>query len=275
MKSPMPMLAEIDDPPRPRWPGVLKGLLIAGPLVIATAVWGLPRARAVIIEGASNVDARIEVEGAYMQGLCTDAIVLGRDERLCKCVLGSEEPGVDCVGAFQTWTIARQIDQCAVPANNERALSFCACVDTLKTDLSGLERVAENEEARRLIVANYSNCAKLEDALFLPELSELKKARKVCRKKGALEGFEAYCQCKSAIESELESIEDSSDNALARAAVVDRFSTCTPLFAQGMIDRKALLAAKAAENGNESGSAATPNSNPEADANLGQDEPQE
>ncbi len=163
------MMADLDDPPRPRWPGFLLGLAIALPFGAAIA-WGLlPFLYGQLTGGAADYDARLRQEDAYMQGVCTNAMLLARDETLCECVMAIEFPSLDCRPEFLAWTLARQVEQCASPATREQAVSFCACVETVADNAAS----AEDDEAARQAVQRYAGCTELDGALSLPPVEAL------------------------------------------------------------------------------------------------------
>lgn len=157
-------------PPPPRTKGVFIGIAIAAPLTLLFFGVVLPYFYSMIVGGAANLDQRVALEGEYMQRLCSEALVLKRDETLCKCALASELPGIDCRPQFDAWTFARQQEQCSKAELQEQALSFCTCVTTLAEQ----HQSSKSAEERAKIVGRYPKCAELEDALFLPEIETLK-----------------------------------------------------------------------------------------------------
>ncbi len=165
----MPMLADLDDPPRSQVPGVLLGILIVAPFVAVAAYFGLPALRAAVVGAMDDYDDRLRKEDAYMKAVCADAMILERDEELCQCVLAIDYPSLDCRAPFLAWSLERQFESCADPQTRESAISFCACVETLHEELEGTEDHAE----RRQIQHRYGNCAELEGALYLPEVEQL------------------------------------------------------------------------------------------------------
>jgi len=166
----MPMLAELDDPPRSRWPGFLVGLLVALPFAAAIAWALLPFLYGQLTGGAEDFDARLRQEDAYMQGLCTDAMLLARDEELCECALAIEFPSLDCRPQFMAWTLARQQEQCAQPELRAEAVSFCACVEAVAENA---DEAADGETSRKAI-QRYTACTELDDAMSLPTLDALR-----------------------------------------------------------------------------------------------------
>ena len=165
----MPMMADLDDPPRSRWRGLLIGLLVALPFGAALA-WGLlPFLYGQLTGGAADFDARLRQEDAYMQGLCTEAMVLPRDESLCECVLAIEYPSLDCRPQFLAWTLERQAERCSDDAVRADSVSFCACVEAVTDKVSE----AEDDAAARQAAQRYAACTELEDTFALPSIAEL------------------------------------------------------------------------------------------------------
>ncbi|MHC4393105.1 MAG: hypothetical protein ACYTFT_07940 [Planctomycetota bacterium] len=165
----MPMMADLQDPPRSRARGFLIGLTVAVPLVLLIGLWLLPFLHAQLVGGAEDFDARLRQEDAYMHGVCNEALVVDRDEALCSCALGAEFPSLDCRAPFMRWSLDRQSEQCADTSIAAEAVSFCACVDAL------IEMVesAPDEKTARQTVQRYARCAELEDAIYLPTLDQL------------------------------------------------------------------------------------------------------
>lgn len=165
----MPMLADIDDPPRSRMRGLLVGVLVAVP--VAGLVLGvlMPSLVNAVLGGAQSIDDRARMEGAYMQAVCTQTMELPRDESLCECVLATEFPALDCQAPFIAWSVDRQGEHCAVPENEKAALSFCTCVKTV----SELMAAAPDEAAVIKAAQAYPNCQALPDAVYLPTIEEL------------------------------------------------------------------------------------------------------
>ena len=220
------MLADIEDPPHSIWPGLLKGFLIAAPIIGTIAYFALPSAYSMIMQGAASTDQRVALEGNYMQEVCSSAMVLARDESMCKCALASEDPGIDCQAPFLRWTIARQGEQCMNPELHAESLGFCSCVETIVGDIAALDPGPESTTERAGLMSNYRNCAKLGDSMQLPEIEMLAFPRKVCKGKRSTQGFEAYCECQRALESELKQLPDAGEEADARRGVTDRYSAC-------------------------------------------------
>ncbi len=161
----MPMLADIDDPPRSRVPGLIVGVLVAAPIVAMFATWFIPAFVGTILGGARDLDARLRETDAYMRELCDGAIDLERDEALCGCVIGVEFPSLDCRPHFNEWALELQSDRCADETTHDESLSFCSCVDALRDKMDG---AGEDSDARRSAANAYENCEALDDALLLP-----------------------------------------------------------------------------------------------------------
>ena len=166
------MLADLDDPPKSRWPSLLFGVVIAVPLAGSFLFFALPALRQAIVGGSQSLDARLRQEDAYMKTVCAEALVLERDEQLCKCAMAVEFPSLDCQAPFHEWTLHRQHEQCQDPVMGEQALSFCACVNSLEQQIATPE-IASDPKKRRQRIARYSSCTELSDALFLPPIEAL------------------------------------------------------------------------------------------------------
>lgn len=165
----MPMLADIEDPPRSRLPGLVIGVLLALPVAGAVVIWVLPALVAAVLGGSENLDERLELESAYMNAVCTQAMELPRDESLCECVLATEYPALDCQGRFLQWSIDRQAAACADAQTHEAALSFCTCVETIVSNVAEApDPAAADTEAQA-----YRNCQALPDAIYLPTIEAL------------------------------------------------------------------------------------------------------
>ena len=164
------MLADIDDPPRSRVPGMLLGVLLAAPVVAAFAAWVIPTFVGTILGGARDLDARLRATDRYMNELCSGQIDVERDEGLCGCVWGVEFPSLDCRPHFNAWATELQQTRCDEGDTRKSSLSYCTCVDALadKMDAAG-DDVAE----RRSAANAYENCEALDDALELPPAAEL------------------------------------------------------------------------------------------------------
>jgi hypothetical protein len=165
----MPMLADLDDPPKSRWPGMLLGLALALPLVGAFVVWLLPMLVGAILGGAESIDERLRLEDGYMTAVCTTVLDVERDQALCGCVLGTEFPSLDCQAPFLAWSVERQAEHCAVPDNHAAALSFCSCVDVITEKMAA----APDRDAAVLEAQAYRNCQALPDAVYLPDVEAL------------------------------------------------------------------------------------------------------
>lgn len=166
----MPMLADLDHPPRSRTRDLLVGGAVALVIVSLVVLLLLPRLVAVIVGNASDYDQRLRAEDAYMQTLCTEALVLARDEALCKCVLAVEVPSLDCRQPFLRWSLDRHHEACADPETHKRSLTFCTCIDTLAEKIPATE--AQGAEAGPEI-QRVGKCLELPDAFPLPDLAAL------------------------------------------------------------------------------------------------------
>lgn len=164
----MPILAHLDDPPRPRWPGILIGLAIALPIAGVFVAWVIPALVDSILGGARDLDSRLRAEDGYMQSLCSEALDEQRDGGLCGCVLGTEYPSLDCQLPFRAWTLARQVEACGDATAREASKSFCACVDVIAQ-----KAASATPEDRDGEIANYENCRALPDAIYLPSVDAL------------------------------------------------------------------------------------------------------
>ncbi|MBL4684192.1 MAG: hypothetical protein JKY37_06360 [Nannocystaceae bacterium] len=162
------MLAEIDDPPRSRVPGMILGLIVAAPFAAILLMWFIPTVVGAILGGAENIDRRLNLESDYMQTVCGEALDLGRDEAMCQCALATEHPSLDCQGPFLIWSVARQVEYCSDEAPREAAVSFCACVDAVSEAMAAVEPDERGTKAQA-----YRNCQALEDAAFLPTIEQL------------------------------------------------------------------------------------------------------
>lgn len=164
------MLADIDDPPKSRLPGLLIGTLIATPIVLAFALWVVPSFVGAILGGARDLDARLRVTDEYMQDLCSGRFNEDRDGLLCGCTLGVEFPSLDCRPHFNKWAVELQGARCEDEATYEEATSYCVCVETIAGKVAAAGDEVENQRA----AANaYENCEALPDAIALPPASEL------------------------------------------------------------------------------------------------------
>jgi len=189
----MPMLADIDDPPRSRLSGFLTGALIGLPVVGLIAWLILPSLQGAILGGARDFDDRLRKEDAYMQGVCGEAFEIKRDDALCGCVWVAEFPSLDCQHRFQRWRLDRAHETCADETARKGALSYCSCVDVVAERVEaaateaakGLDPVALKEqqekdpandpiaEAIRPELVKFENCLALEDVMEPPPLESL------------------------------------------------------------------------------------------------------
>lgn len=163
------MMADIDDPPKSRVKGFLIGIAIAAPVALGFFGYVLPTLYGMIVGGAASADERIELESAYMQAVCQNAMMLPRDKALCECTLASEVPGIDCRFVFDAWTLLRQAEQCKIEENFDKSLAFCSCVNELKK----LHSASINDKERGEVVGRYRRCTELPDPLFLPSVEDL------------------------------------------------------------------------------------------------------
>ncbi len=164
----MPILAHLDDPPRPRLPGILVGLALALPVGAVMAFWVIPSLVNAVLGGARDLDGRLRAEDGYMTAVCTTAVDPARDQSMCGCVLGTEFPSLDCQLPFRMWTLSRQRESCADPATHDAAISFCTCVDVVGDAVDAAADSERDSEA-----AAYENCMALPDALYLPTVEAL------------------------------------------------------------------------------------------------------
>lgn len=159
----MPMLADLDDPPRSRVPGMVIGILIALPIVAVFAGWVIPVAVGTILTGAADLDERLRANDAYMRTLCETSYLEERDAELCGCVWAVEIPSLDCGPQFNLWAVQVETAVCQDPTSRDVALSYCTCIDTVA------EKVAAAEDPHAEAYA-FERCQQLPDALPLPEL---------------------------------------------------------------------------------------------------------
>ena len=165
----MPMLADIDDPPRSRLPGMLWGVVVAAPIAAIVAIWFIPALVQAVLGGAQDIDSRLRMEDQYMQTVCSAALDVERDESLCGCVLGTDYPALDCQPQFLTWSVERQVDHCSDAGRKQDALMFCSCVETVAEAMA-----SEDDDAGRDKQAQaYRNCQELSDAVYLPTVDQL------------------------------------------------------------------------------------------------------
>lgn len=165
----MPMLADIEDPPRPRTRGMVVGILVALPFAALLLGVVMPALVNALLGGAQSFDDHLRREDAYMQAVCTQAMSLPRDEALCECTLAVEFPALDCQAPFLAWSVARQGEWCAAPEHEKASLSFCTCVTTVAERMDE----AADEEARFKAAQAYRNCQELPDAVDLPAVESL------------------------------------------------------------------------------------------------------
>ena len=171
----MPMLADLDHPPRSRGRDLLIGVL-GGLPVAAVIVWLLlPSLMASVLGSAGDYDQRLRAEDAYMQAVCSEALVLERDEQLCECVLAVEFPALDCRQPFLRWSLDQHHARCAEPEVRKPSLTFCSCIDTLAERISKAEAADESASAE---IQRVGKCLELPDAFPLPELAALMPAAK-------------------------------------------------------------------------------------------------
>lgn len=165
----MPMLADIDDPPRSRTRGFVMGLLVALPIAGLVVGVLMPTLVDALLGGARSFDDRAHQEDAYMQAVCTQALALPRDEQLCECVLATEYPSLDCQAPFLAWSVAQEQAYCATPEHEKAALSFCTCVNTVAERMAA----APDEDESTKAAQAYRNCQALPDAVYLPTVEAL------------------------------------------------------------------------------------------------------
>lgn len=165
----MPVMADIDDPPRARWPGILVGLLVAAPLGLGLAFGFLPSLYGQIMGGVGAFDAQLRDEDNFMKTLCVEALDVERDAQLCGCALAAEFPSLDCQSHFSTWMVLEQSRRCAQPETRESAVSFCACVAALAEQVNAAKTPKEARMASQRVRA----CGALDDALPRPTIESL------------------------------------------------------------------------------------------------------
>ena len=187
----MPMLADLDDPPRSRLSGFLSGALLGLPVVALIAWLILPPLMGAILGGAKDFDDRLREEDAYMQGVCGEAINVKRDEALCGCVLVAEFPSLDCRHRFLRWQLDRATEACADESARKEALSYCSCAEVVAErvdeaakvagEAAGVDPAASPEdpandpiaEAIQPALSKFDNCLALEGAIPPPSLEQL------------------------------------------------------------------------------------------------------
>ncbi len=166
----MPMLADLDHPPRSRTRDLLIGALCGLPLVAVLAWLLLPSLMQSVLGSAGDYDQRLRAEDGYMQGVCSQAFDMARDEQLCTCVLAVEFPALDCRQPFLRWSLDRHHERCAEPGVRKPSLTFCSCIDTLA------ERIVKAEaegEPTATDLQRVGKCLELPDAFPLPDLMAL------------------------------------------------------------------------------------------------------
>lgn len=169
----MPVMADIDDPPKSRWREILLGLLIATPLGVGLALGFLPSLYQQIMGGIGAFDAQLRVDDEYMKTLCAEALDVDRDEALCGCAIPAEFPSLDCQSHFSSWLLTEQHRRCARDETRKSAIGFCACIDTLASQAEAATD-AGDAKAARVAGQRYSACAALEDALPRPPIDSLR-----------------------------------------------------------------------------------------------------
>ncbi len=166
----MPMLADIEDPPRSRVPGLILGAVLALPLVGVIAYFVIPTFVGVILGGAKDLDARLRATDGYMKELCAGQIDMDRDEGLCGCVIGVEFPSLDCRPHFNAWAADVQAVPCGDEDTRKASLSYCTCVDAIGDKMAA---AGDDVAAVRSAANAYENCEALPDAFELPPASTL------------------------------------------------------------------------------------------------------
>ena len=164
--SAVPFLADIDDPPPSRVPGLIFGAIIALPVVGAIAFFLIPLGIGAILGGASDLDERLRANDAYMRELCGVAYVQDRDETLCDCVWMMEFPALDCGARLNVWSVQQQTAACE--ADFDAHLSYCTCIEAVDEKIA-----AASEEELYSEAAAYERCELLDDAIPLPSIESL------------------------------------------------------------------------------------------------------
>jgi len=162
------MLADIEDPPRSRVPGMIWGMLVAAPIAAVLLVWFIPTLVQAVLGGAEGIDQRLALENQYMRTVCGEVLDIDRDEELCQCVLATEYASLDCQAPFLTWSVDRQVEHCSDEDARKEALSFCSCVDAVATAMDEAGPEGRDKEAQA-----YRNCQALPDAVYLPTPDQL------------------------------------------------------------------------------------------------------
>ncbi len=187
----MPMLADLDDPPRSRLSGFLTGALLGLPVVALIAWLILPPLMGAILGGAKDFDDQLREQDTYMQGVCGEAMDVKRDEALCGCVWVAEFPSLDCQHRFLRWRLDRATESCADETARKESLSYCSCVDVVAervkkaaedaAEAAGIDPAATPKdpandpvaEAIRPDLSKFDNCIALEGAIPPPPLESL------------------------------------------------------------------------------------------------------
>jgi hypothetical protein len=164
----VPLLADLDHPPRSRWPGMLWGLALALPIAGVFLFVLIPTLVQSVLGGARQHDERRALEESYLLELCTTAMEPERDGRLCSCVLATEYPALDCQDPFVAWSVDRQRDGCADANRHNASLSFCTCVEAVAAAVDAAPPDQREHEAQA-----YARCQALPDAFNLPHVAEL------------------------------------------------------------------------------------------------------
>jgi hypothetical protein len=163
--GPMPMLADIDDPPRRSLPHLVVGLCIAAAAAGIAIVWLFPWLSGSVLGGARDFDTRARAQDAYMKTLCSTVFDLERDGELCKCVLAVDHPALDCQPPFRRWALARQAERCAENALAQGHPEYCECVREVALAVDAAAEVDKNAKAH-----GYDRCDTLANPLPLPEI---------------------------------------------------------------------------------------------------------
>jgi hypothetical protein len=166
-------MADIEDPPKPRWRGILLGLLVSAPLGLGLAFGFLPTLYGQVMGGIGAFDTQLRIDDEYMKTLCLDALDVDRDESLCGCAIPAEFPSLDCQSHFSSWMLFEQHRRCAREDTRRDAVGFCACVDTLATQVANAND-ANDTKAARIAAQRYRACAGLKDALERPSIESLR-----------------------------------------------------------------------------------------------------